>query len=215
MKKNKPKVKVFTESYINELKRAIDELDISSVEMVIDMLTEAHNNDRKIFIIGNGGAASIASHMACDLGKGTLSRVYDKTERRIRVMSLTDNVAILTAFANDISFEEVFVQQLRNLVETDDVIIFLSGSGNSKNLLNAARYAKECGAKTIGFLGFRKGGALASLVDCSIIIQSQHYGIIEDTHLMLSHIIASWLAKIKNGDRKNQPSTNNSTPYKI
>lgn len=214
MKKSKQTVQEFTESYIVELKGTIDKLDVSRMELAIDMLMEAYKRERKIFIVGNGGAASTASHMACDLGKGTLSRVYDKNEKRLRVMSLTDNVSLLTAFANDVSFNEVFVQQLRNLVEADDLIIFLSGSGNSPNMINAAKYAKECGAKTIGLLGFKTGGKLAKLVDCSIIVQSEHYGIIEDVHLMLNHIITSWLAKIKNEDKNNQPSTNKATPFK-
>ena len=148
--------------------------------------------------MGNGGGASTSSHMACDLGKGTLQRIYDNTERRLRVISLNDNVAIMTAFANDLSFEDIFVQQLRNLVETDDLVIALSGSGNSANVIKAMKYAKACGAKTIGLLGFRTGGKLAKVVDCSIIVDSVHYGPIEDVQLILNHLIASWIAKIKN-----------------
>lgn len=188
----------FIAVYLYEVKRCLDALDKNKIEIAIDMIVEAYKNDRKVFILGNGGSASTSSHMACDLGKGTLQRVYDETERRLRVISLTDNVALMTAFANDLSFEDIFVQQLRNLVETGDLVIALSGSGNSVNVIKAMKYAKACGAKTIGLLGFKNGGKLAKLVDCSIIVDSTHYGPIEDIQLILNHLIASWIAKIKN-----------------
>src|SRR4051812_29454646 len=133
--KNPITAKEFIESYIAEMKRCLDELDIQKIELAIDMLMTAYKNDRKVFIFGNGGGASTASHMACDLGKGTLQRIYDSSERRLRVISLTDNVALMTAYANDLSFDDMFLQQLRNLVETDDLVIVLSGSGNSKNIV--------------------------------------------------------------------------------
>lgn len=203
MKKQKKLVKQFTvqsfiNDYLTEITTCLQQLDTQKLELAIDMLMEAYKNDRKVFIFGNGGSASTASHMACDLGKGTLQRVYDHTERRLRVISLTDNVALMTAFANDVSFDDIFVQQLRNLVETDDLVIALSGSGNSKNVVKAIEYAKSCGAKTIGLLGFMNGGKLGGLVDCAVIVPSNHYGPIEDIQLILNHLIASWIAKIKN-----------------
>src|SRR3990167_10943578 len=190
--------KEFINGYISELTRCLNLLDKEKIELIIDVLVAAYKKDRKVFILGNGGAASTSSHMACDLGKGTLQRVYDNTERRFRVISLTDNVAIMTAFANDLSFDDIFVQQLRNLVETDDVVIALSGSGNSPNVVKAIEYAKSCGAKTIGILGFKTGGKLGNMVDYSIIVDSNHYGPIEDIQLILNHMIAAWIAKIKN-----------------
>ncbi len=190
--------KEFIEGYFQEINRCLALLDKNKIELVIDVLVSAYKKDRKVFILGNGGAASTASHMACDLGKGTLQRVYDNTERRFRVISLTDNVAIMTAFANDLSFDDIFVQQLRNLVETDDVVIALSGSGNSQNVVKAVQYAKSCGAITIGILGFKTGGKLGKMVDYSIIADSMHYGPIEDIQSVINHMIASWIAKIKN-----------------
>lgn len=189
---------IFINRYFQEVKQCLDSLDRKKIELVVDMLTQAYKNDRKVFILGNGGSASTASHFACDLGKGTLQRIYDNTERRFRVISLTDNVAVMTAYANDLSFDEIFVQQLRNLVETDDVVIAISGSGNSKNVVKAMEYAKSCGAKTIGFLGFRNGGKSALTADISVIVDSEQYGPIEDVHSILSHLIASWIAKVKN-----------------
>src|SRR3989344_3803930 len=134
----------FVDDYIKELKRCLDRLDRKKISEVIELLIVAYKKGKKIFILGNGGSASNASHIACDLGKGTLSRVYDDHRRRFKVYSLTDNVALITAFGNDLSFEDIFVQQLRNLVEKDDVVIVLSGSGNSMNVVKAVNYAKKC-----------------------------------------------------------------------
>lgn len=208
--------KDFINGYISEVIRCLNLLDKEKIELIIDVLVAAYKKDRKVFILGNGGAASTSSHMACDLGKGTLQRVYDNTERRFRVISLVDNVALMTALANDLSFDDVFVQQLRNLVETDDVVIALSGSGNSPNVVKAVEYAKLCGAKTIGILGFKSGGKLGSMVDYSIIVDSNHYGPIEDIQLTLNHMIAAWIAKVKNIHDGNESLTNENkaVPFK-
>jgi D-sedoheptulose 7-phosphate isomerase len=195
--KKQSRCRKFINSYIKDLKHCLDRLDHVAIETVIDLLMEAYRNNKKVFIMGNGGAASNSSHMACDLGKGTLQREYDENEPRFRVISLTDNVAIMTAFANDLSYEDIFLQQLRNLVEKDDVVIALSGSGNSVNLIKAIEYAKKCQAKTIGFLGFKTGGKLAKIVDNAIIADSSFYGPSEDVQLILDHVITSWIAKIK------------------
>ena len=207
----------FTDDYILELKRCLDKLDRRQIGRALDLLVQAYSNKRTIFIMGNGGSASNASHMACDLGKGTLQRHYDETESRVKVVSLTDNVAILTAFANDISFEDIFMQQLRNLVMKDDVIIAMSGSGNSKNVIKAVSYAKRCGAKTIGFLGFKTGGRLANMVDCAIVVNSMHYGPCEDIQLVLDHIMTSWIAKLKSlhDGLENIPQENKAVPFKV
>ncbi|MDO8659010.1 MAG: SIS domain-containing protein [Candidatus Parcubacteria bacterium] len=208
--------KEFIEGYLLELTRCLNLLDKDKIEFIIDVLVTAYKKDRKVFILGNGGAASTSSHMACDLGKGTLQRMYDNTERRFRVISLTDNVALMTAFANDLSFDDIFVQQLRNLVETDDVVIALSGSGNSPNVVKAVEYAKSCGAKTIGILGFKTGGKLGNIVDYSIIVNSNHYGPIEDIQLILNHMIAAWIAKVKNihDEKEDLTNENKAVPFK-
>jgi len=204
----------FIRNYITELKRTVNTLDVEKIELATGMLTEAYRKGRKVFIIGNGGSASLSSHMACDLGKGTLARVYDKKEKRLWVMSLTDNASLITAFANDLSFGDIFIQQLRNLIEKEDLVIVLSGSGNSLNVIKAVKYAKGQGARTIGFLGFKTGGKLARLVDCAIVAQSNHYGPIEDTHLILNHILTSWLAKVKIDSERPNRSLNKSVPFK-
>jgi D-sedoheptulose 7-phosphate isomerase len=208
--------KDFINGYILEVTRCLASLDKDAIQMAIDILVNTYKKDKKVFILGNGGSASTASHMACDLGKGTLQRIYDNTEKRLRVISLTDNVALMTALANDLSFEEVFVQQLRNLIEKDDIVIAISGSGNSVNVIKAVEYAKSCGAITIGFLGFKTGGKLGSIVDHAIIVDSNHYGPIEDIQVVLNHMIASWIAKTKNiydgkGDIENE---NKAVPFR-
>lgn len=190
----------FIENYFKELKNTIDKISIQHIKKVTDVLYDAYKQDKQIFIIGNGGSASTASHFACDLAKGTLQRVYDEKEKRFRVMSLTDNVALLTALGNDLNYNDVFSQQLKNLVNPGDIVVAISGSGNSKNILNAVDSASKSGAITIGFLGF-DGGKLKSKVDYYIHIPSNHYGRIEDLHLVLAHLISSYLTEMKKNER--------------
>lgn len=214
MSKRRNDLKDFIKDYVKELKEILDAIDLKKIEQAIDILMDAYKAGRRVFILGNGGAASTSSHMACDLGKGTLARVYDKKEKRLSVMSLTDNASLLTAYANDLTYDDIFIQQLKNLVEKDDLVIVLSGSGNSKNVIRAVRYAKESGAKTIGLLGFKTGGKLAKLVDCAIVAQSNHYGPVEDTHLILNHIITSWFAKTKTKDMGRYKLDNKAVPFR-
>lgn len=193
----------FIEAYQKELSHALHLLDFQQIQKILNVLLDVYHSGRRVFIMGNGGSASNASHFACDLGKGTLKRIYDRNEKRFKVYSLTDNVAQITAFANDVNYDDIFVQQLQNLVEKGDVIIALSGSGNSRNVIKALQYARRQQVKTIGILGFTHGGKAAKLVDLPIIIKSNKYGICEDIQLILNHIIISWMALVKDKKRKN------------
>ena len=190
----------FVKNYLDTLKKELDTLDLTSVKKIVDLLFEAWKNNKQVFIFGNGGSAITASHFACDLGKGTLERVYDRNEKRFRVISLTDNVATITAYSNDLSYDDIFIQQLRNLVQPGDLVIAITGSGNSVNVLKAVEYANQVGATTIGFLGFN-GGKLIDMVDHCILMKSNHYGRIEDSHLILEHLICSYLAKKIRGEK--------------
>lgn len=190
------KDKIITD-YLQELKRCLDLLPKEKIAKVVSEIVEIFKKNKTIFIMGNGGSASTSSHMSCDLNKGTLRRHYDEREKRFRVISLTDNTALLTAYGNDLSYEDVFVQQLRNLVKKGDLVIAISASGNSPNVIKAVEYASRSGAKTIGFLGFKDGGKLAKLVDLSIIVESESYGICEDIHLVLDHIITTCITRMK------------------
>ena len=165
-------------SYRKELNQCFDELDPKTLErIVITML----GRGRTTYIIGNGGSASTASHMAVDFTKGT----QIEKEHRLRVVSLTDNVATLTAWANDAGYSDIFTEQLKVLAKRDDLLIAISASGNSENILEAVRWANEEGLGTIGFIGFG-GGKLKSLVDANITVSSCNYGVVEDFHLSLS-----------------------------
>ena len=178
-------------NYMEDLRKAMESIDLDDIQKIAEILMDAYKNDRRVFILGNGGSAATASHMACDLGKGTLRNIYDVSERRFQVVSLTDNIPMMTAFANDLSYDEMFVQQLRNYAQKGDVIIGISGSGNTPNVIKALLYAKSVGAITVGLLGFNTGGNAKDLVDHHIIIKSNNYGIVEDLHLALDHILTS------------------------
>ncbi len=189
-------IKQNARDYLDDLKKAIDSIDLKKVEKVIQILSKAFDEEKQIFVLGNGGSASIASHFAVDLGKGTLQNIYDDVEKRFKVMALTDNVSTITAYANDLGYEDIFAQQLKNLVKKGDVVIGISSSGNSKNVLKAIELAKKEGATTIGLIGF-DGGKLKDLVDESIIVESRHYGRVEDSHLALQHLICAILGELK------------------
>jgi len=169
------------EAYLGELNATARALALNAIQTAAEIIFRAYQHNKQIFIMGNGGSAANASHLACDLSKGTLKRVYDKTEKRLHVVSLTDNVPVLTAFANDCSYEEVFSQQLHNLVDTDDVVIAITG------------------ARTIGLLGF-DGGTLKGLVDHAVIVPSNNYGVIEDLHSVIGHILTNCLAQLKKNE---------------
>lgn len=190
-------VKNIAKNYLSDLKAAADSISLDDIQKIADALLVAYKNGNTVFILGNGGAASTASHMACDLGKGTLKNVYNQREKRFRVISLTDNVATMTAFANDLSYDDMFIQQLHNLVKPGDVVIGISGSGNTPNVIKALMYAKQEGATTIGLLGYHKGGKAKEFVDFEITIQSNNYGIIEDLHLALDHVLTTCLSYMK------------------
>lgn len=184
-------------AYLLELTAALDKVKISDIEKVAEVLLEAYVDGKTIYIFGNGGSAATASHMACDLGKGTLKNVYDQNEKRLRVISLTDNVSTMTAFANDLAFDDIFMQQLHTLVNKGDVVIGFSGSGNTPNVIKAFLYAKQNGATTVGFLGYHSGGKARALVDYDITVKSSNYGVIEDIHLALAHTLTTCLSYLK------------------
>ena len=169
--------------YITSLQKTINELSIDAIEEVVDILHEARLSKKQIFIMGNGGSASTASHFVCDLAKNIRKEGWP----HFRVIGLSDNMAILSAYANDEGYENVFSQQLENLIQNGDVVIGISASGNSPNVINAMSVAKKHNGVTIGFTGF-DGGKLGKIVDYHIHIPNNNYGQIEDIHLVLEHI---------------------------
>lgn len=171
-------------SYIATLRETLDRLPVDRIAQVVDALQNARLNGRQVFIMGNGGSASTASHFVCDLAKNT--RIPDLPH--FRVIGLTDNMAIFSAYANDEGYENVFAAQLANLIEADDVVIAISASGNSVNVIKAVEEARSRNALTIGFTGF-DGGRLASLVEIQLHVESHIIEHVEDIHLMLEHMI--------------------------
>ena len=171
-------------NYLAAVRRAIDGLPQDRVAEFAEMLYRTYRDGKQVFTLGNGGSASTASHMSADLAKNTIGA----NMRRFRILSLNDNASILTALSNDLGYEAVFVEQLKNLVRAGDIVIAVSASGNSPNVLNAIRYAQTQSAQVVGLLGF-SGGKAAQLVDLAIVVPSDHYGVIEDVHLMINHII--------------------------
>lgn len=175
---------VTIQKYLTELDQAVRQTDMDAIHKAVEVLWEAYENNRQVFIFGNGGSASTASHMACDIGKG----VVREGKKRFRVQSLCDNVAVMTAWANDVSYETMFKDQLENLLNEKDVVIAISASGNSPNVVKAVEFGKKQGATIIGLSGF-SGGILKDMSDISIHFPVKDYGQVEDLHLMCEHII--------------------------
>lgn len=184
--------KDFPLRYKTDLIEAIETIDLSKVERAIQVLSEARDAGRRIFVCGNGGSASTASHFACDIVKGAS---FDRT-KRFRIMALTDSLPTLTAYSNDISYDCVFVEQLKNFAEPGDVVLAISGSGNSANVLRAVEYANSAGCQTIALTG-RDGGKLGSLVQLNIQAFHPHMGRIEDCHLMILHMIGYYFMDVE------------------
>jgi D-sedoheptulose 7-phosphate isomerase len=173
--------------YLERLGDSLREIHTEDVSELGDILYRAYHSSSSVFVVGNGGSASTASHMAADLAKNTIGPHM----RRFRVLSLNDNMSLLTALANDNGYENVFREQLVNLIRPGDVLIAISASGNSPNVLRAIEYASSRNAQTVGLLGFDGGHAL-HLVDRAIHVQSRDYGVIEDAHLILNHILVEY-----------------------
>jgi D-sedoheptulose 7-phosphate isomerase len=182
----------FAKDYLTELKAVFDRLPLTELDRVIQTVEAAHKAGRQIFIIGNGGSAATASHMMNDLCKGTLGHKGDAPWKRFRVIALTDNVSLMTAWANDTDYRHVFSEPLKNLAERGDLLIAISASGNSPNIIAAVEAAKVIGLQVIGLAGFG-GGKLAQMADVSFVVPSDGYGPVEDVHMILDHIITGYL----------------------
>jgi len=172
------------QNYISILQRTMDQLPRQLILDVIGLLQNARVQGNQVFIMGNGGSAATASHFACDLAKNTRSEGLP----HFRVIGLTDNMSIFSAYANDEGYENVFSQQLANLIKPGDVVLAISASGNSKNVIAAIEEAQKHNAFTIGFTGF-DGGRLGQMVNINLHVKSDIIEHVEDIHLMLEHMI--------------------------
>lgn len=174
-----------TQGYFERLSRLIPRLPYAAIDAIVNAILQAYVEDRTVFVFGNGGSAASASHMMCDMNKGTTGPGEMK---RLKVLALTDNVPLLTAWANDSGYDQIFSEQLRNFVRPADLAFAISASGNSPNVLRALETAREKGAVTAGVTGF-SGGKMKSLCDICAIVPSDNIQMIEDLHHALLHSI--------------------------
>ena len=182
----------FAKDYLGGLKGVLDRLPLKPLDEIIRVIEQARDEGRQIFVIGNGGSAATASHMMNDLCKGTLGHKGDAPWPRLRVIALTDNVSLMTAWANDTDFNHIFSEPLKNLAQRGDVLVAISASGNSPNIIAAVEAAKQIGVTVLGLTGFT-GGKLSKMADVSLVVPSDGYGPVEDVHIILDHIITSYL----------------------
>ena len=178
----------FIDKYFSNLKTCIDKIDKKEIEKFLEILIDARDNNKTIFIMGNGGSASTASHFCCELNKGAS---YNK-DKKFKVICLNDSISTILAYANDVNFEDIFKEQLKNFVQKGDVVIGISSSGNSKNILSAIEYANEVGAITVGLTG-RDGGELKKLSKYSVNPNYDDLQISEDIHMIIVHLIYRYL----------------------
>lgn len=180
-------VRAYAQGYFAKLEEGLEGIDPEQIEAVIAVLRQAREEGQRVFIFGNGGSAATASHFANDLNK-----LASVGKGKFKAIALTDNVPLMTAWGNDEDYSEIFARQLENLLEEGDVVIGISGSGNSPNVVKALELASRGGATTIGFLGF-DGGQMKEIVDHYIWFEEDHYGRVEDAHLILEHLISHFL----------------------
>jgi len=178
------KIQNFARTYLDELASVLEGFNLEQFEKVVASILDAYEKDKKIFVMGNGGSGSTASHFACDINKGCCMDL----EKKFKVICLNDNVPTMLALANDVSYDVVFEEQLKNFLTPGDLVIGISGSGNSENVLRAVRYANASGGRTKGLSGFT-GGQLAQLADIMFIAEIDDMQKIEDIHIIVVHII--------------------------
>jgi len=172
--------------YLNRLGEVLRRLPHEQIDEIRNVLLHAYEKDRRIFLFGNGGSASLASHFACDLGKGVT--MGSNGAKRFRAIALTDNIPMMTAWANDSHYEDIFAEQMKNLIEPDDVAFAISASGNSRNVIKALEVARHAGGSCIGLGGY-DGGKMKILCDVCLVVPSDNMQLIEDLHLSIAHAL--------------------------
>jgi D-sedoheptulose 7-phosphate isomerase len=185
-------VALFSKSYFEYLKEIFDKIDLTDIKEFIELLLIARETGATIFFMGNGGSAATASHFANDLAFGT-----NEYEKPFKVMSITDNVAVITALSNDYGYDEIFIRQLKIYAKKGDVLVGISASGNSQNLINAFEYASIAEIKTVALTAF-DGGKMREMADYGVHIPTEmkEYGPAEDLHMILDHLVANYLMRL-------------------
>ena len=176
--------------YLEDFNALLKKVDSKEVDTLADLIADAYKNDRFVFIIGNGGSGANASHLCEDLGKGTLHNF--ETQKRLKVMSLTDNTPYILAYGNDLGYDRVFVEQLKNFAQPGALLISISGSGNSANVLKAVEWANANGLKTVGITGY-DGGKLRKLCHHGVHVPSHNMGAVESVHMVIFHYLLDTL----------------------
>ncbi|HEX2095568.1 MAG TPA: SIS domain-containing protein [Longimicrobiaceae bacterium] len=184
----------FARSYLADFLQLAGGISVPQVAVLIEYFQRAYRDQNRVFLMGNGGSAAAASHFACDLATTARLNRGESGIPRFRVSTLVDNVPWLTALANDIEYREVFSEQIRNLVTADDLVVAISVSGNSPNVLEGLKVAKSRGAWTVALLG-KDGGEAARLADHAVVVRSDDYGYVENVHVILMHLVAAFFAK--------------------
>lgn len=179
----------FAKRYLSELTSSLNEIDLEAVDAAIELIIKAHKSGSRLFVAGNGGSSATASHIICDFNKGISANIPEKFE----MICLSDNIPTVTAIANDIGYDQVFVFPLQGRMKKGDILIAISGSGNSKNILNAAEYTRSIGNKVIGLTGF-DGGSLYKMADVNIHLPLKDMQKAEDAHMVILHLIARAIA---------------------
>jgi len=176
--------KVLANDYLSELKDLLDRFDHDNFEKIVDLILSAYEKETHIFVMGNGGSGSTASHFACDINKGCCMDL----DKKFKMICVNDSIPTLLALANDVSYDAVFVEQMKNFFAPGDLVIGISGSGNSENVLQAIQYANENNGTTIGLSGY-SGGKLSKMVDVSLVADIHDMQKTEDVHMIVVHMI--------------------------
>ena len=181
---------MFFDDYSEDLSKTIDQIAREDVQKLHELIDDARKNGKRVFVLGNGGSAAAASHWVCDFGKG----INTDNSKRLKIIAPVDNGAVFSALGNDYGYKTTFSEQLKNFLETGDLVISLSVSGKSDNLVEGHRYAKEMGATTVCIVG-DMNGKLIEMSDFSIVIKSENYGVVEDIHIILAHAVSQYMLK--------------------
>jgi len=192
------------QEYFDKLANVLETVDKDKLTELTKKIQALIGTNRTLFVCGNGGSAATSSHIACDLGKTILGKNPRENSKRLRTISLNDCVPMMTAWGNDEGYERIFSEPLRNLGTAGDLLLIITGSGNSANILEVIKTAKEMKIETYGLLGFQ-GGKAKEMLDEYLLVASENYGIVEDAHGVINHLVTDYL-KIQPKEEKNESS---------
>ena len=186
--------------YLADTRATLDGLSVPEIQAFIEELERAYHDGRQVLILGNGGSAASATHLAVDLSKTVLGRPVNRAAKRFRAISLATDISTITAWANDFSFDDIFAEQVEALGQPGDLLVVITGSGNSANVVAGVETARRLGLRTAGLLGF-DGGRVKDMLDAHILVRSDDYGHVEDMHMVLVHLVTAYFSGVIRGTR--------------